>query len=632
MLRPALEVLEHDIDRAGIERDAPRDRALKVDLAAPGEVHQIEQLAALMIGASQDAPFSDEEVGVRVEGERARVDRHQHEPPSRGETPQPVETRRRVAREIDDHVHATASRCRKERVAEAAAIGRNGRRAERLRELELGRNAIDGVDLARTEDARQLHRRHAEAAEADDGYGVVVMEAAEAEGVIRGGRRAHHHRRLRERHLLRDRDGVRRRYDDPLREAAVPLLADHLPIRAELFAVAAARRAFAAGEEVMERDAIADECVLDVGSEIDDHARHFVPECDRKRRPPDVGPVMCVAVTDAGGADLDDDLARTGDGIVDRRVDEWFLMVKESDGAHGSASYGIAFAARDSMKRELVSARSSGTFQLGGDLPVQRLGFGAMRITGKGVWGPPEDKAECLRVLRRAVDLDINVIDTADSYGPYVSEELIAEALHPYPQGLVIATKAGFERSGPGKWEENGRPAHLRKAVDGSLKRLRVERIDLWQLHRIDKNVAEDDQFGTIADLQRAGKIRHVGLSEVNVDQIERARRYFAVVSVQNRYNLADRAWEEVLEYCERENIGFIPWYPLQTGKLADGSGPLAKLARKRGVTPAQIALAWLLRRSPVMLPIPGTSKVDHLEENVAAAGLDLSEEEFGSI
>ena len=284
------------------------------------------------------------------------------------------------------------------------------------------------------------------------------------------------------------------------------------------------------------------------------------------------------------------------------------------------------------MKKELVSVRSSGTFTLGGDLPVHRLGFGAMRITGKGIWGPPEDKAECIRVLRRAVELDTDFIDTADSYGPYVSEELIAEALYPYPKGLVIATKAGFERSGPGQWEENGRPEHLRRSIHGSLKRLRVERIDLWQLHRIDKNVPEDDQFGTIADLQRQGKIRHVGLSEVNVDQIRRAQKYFPVVSVQNRYNLADRGWEEVVDYCEKENIGFIPWYPLQTGKLAGEGGPLTKIAGKRGATAAQIALAWLLARSPVMLPIPGTSKVKHLEENIAAAAIELSEEEFASI
>ena len=284
------------------------------------------------------------------------------------------------------------------------------------------------------------------------------------------------------------------------------------------------------------------------------------------------------------------------------------------------------------MKKEATTAASSGTFTIGGDLPVNRLGFGAMRIAGKGVWGPPEDKREAIAVLRRAAELDTNLIDTADSYGPYVSEELIAEALHPYPKGLVIATKGGFERSGPGRWEENGRPDHLRSALEGSLRRLRLERIDLWQLHRIDRKVPEDDQFGTIADLQREGKIRHVGLSEVNVEQIERARRYFPVVSVQNRYNLGDREWETVVDYCEKEQIGFIPWYPLNVGKLADDGGKLGKLAKHRSVTPAQIALAWLLKRSPVMLPIPGTSKVKHLEENIAAAGLELTDEEFESI
>jgi aryl-alcohol dehydrogenase-like predicted oxidoreductase len=284
------------------------------------------------------------------------------------------------------------------------------------------------------------------------------------------------------------------------------------------------------------------------------------------------------------------------------------------------------------MKKESPGAAASGTFAIGGDLPVHRLGFGAMRITGKGVWGPPDDRKEAVAVLRRATALETNLIDTAESYGPNVSEELIAEALYPYPKGLVIATKAGFDRSGPGKWEVNCRPERLRHGVDGSLRRLRLERIDLWQLHRVDDKVPEDEQFGTIAELQRAGKIRHAGLSEVNIGQIERARRYFPVVSVQNRYNLADRDWENVLEYCEREGIAFIPWYPLQTGKLADEGGPLAKIARKRGVTPAQVALAWLLKRSAVMLPIPGTSKVKHLEENIAAAALDLTDEELRSI
>lgn len=246
------------------------------------------------------------------------------------------------------------------------------------------------------------------------------------------------------------------------------------------------------------------------------------------------------------------------------------------------------------------------TFTLGNDLTVNRLGFGAMRLTGSGVWGPPQDRPECLAVLRRAIELGVNFIDTAESYGPKVSEEIIAEALHPYPKDLVIATKGGLDRPGPSQWEPNGRPERLREELEGSLKRLRLERIDLWQLHRIDPKVPEEEQFGAIREFQRAGKIRHVGLSEVTVAQIERARTYFDVVSVQNRYNLADREWENVLDYCERENIGFIPWYPLQVGKLN---------------VPAPTALAWLLKRSPVMLPIPGTSKVKHLEENMQALG-----------
>ena len=253
----------------------------------------------------------------------------------------------------------------------------------------------------------------------------------------------------------------------------------------------------------------------------------------------------------------------------------------------------------------MTTAAASGTFRIGGDLPVHRLGFGAMRITGDGVWGPPKDKAEALRVLRRAVELDVNFIDTAESYGPYVSEELIAEALHPYPEGLVIATKSGFDRSGPGQWEVNCRPERLREGVEGSLRRLRLDRIDLFQLHRIDPDVPEEEQFGALQDFQREGKVRHIGLSEVSVDQIERARRFVPIVSVQNRYSQTDREWEPVLEYCERESIAFIPWYPLAAGKLSP-----------------QTALAWLLQRSPVMLPIPGTSKVKHLEENVEAAGM----------
>jgi Predicted oxidoreductases (related to aryl-alcohol dehydrogenases) len=278
------------------------------------------------------------------------------------------------------------------------------------------------------------------------------------------------------------------------------------------------------------------------------------------------------------------------------------------------------------------NAAKSGTFRLGDHLPVHRLGFGAMRITGKGIWGPPEDHDEAIAVLRRAIELGVNFVDTAESYGPHVSEELIAEALHPYPEGLVIATKGGLERTGPDQWPVNGRPERLREGLEGSLRRLRLERIDLWQLHRIDPNVPEDDQFGTIREFQREGKIRHAGLSEVTVEQIERARRFFDVVSVQNRYNLADREWEPVLEYCERESIGFIPWFPLQTGKLAATGGPLALIAERHHATPAQIALAWLLKRSNVMLPIPGTSRIAHLEENMGGGAIELTKEEHESI
>jgi aryl-alcohol dehydrogenase-like predicted oxidoreductase len=267
-----------------------------------------------------------------------------------------------------------------------------------------------------------------------------------------------------------------------------------------------------------------------------------------------------------------------------------------------------------------LPAAKSGLFRIGGDLPVWRLGFGAMRITGKGVWGEPQDHDEAIRVLRRAVELGINFIDTADSYGPHVSERLIAEALHPYPDGLVIATKAGFDRSGPDQWQMNGRPEHLRKACDGSLKPLKLERIDLYQLHRIDPAYPAEDQLGTLKDLRTQGKIKHIGLSEVTVAQIEHARNIVPIVSVQNRYSLADRAAEDVLQYCERANIGFIPWFPLGAGKLAGPGGKLARTASELGITTSQLALAWLLWRSPVMLPIPGTSRVKHLEENVAAA------------
>jgi len=269
---------------------------------------------------------------------------------------------------------------------------------------------------------------------------------------------------------------------------------------------------------------------------------------------------------------------------------------------------------------------------LGGSLPVHRLGFGAMRITGKGVWGPPKDKNEAIAVLRRAVELGVNLIDTADSYGPHVSETLIAEALHPYPAGLVIATKAGLERPGPDQWEPNGHPSHLRKACEGSLKRLRLDRIDLYQLHRIDPKVPAEDQLGTMRDLQREGKIAHVGLSEVSVAQLEKARGIVPIVSVQNRYNLVDRASEEVVTHCERIGIGFIPWFPLATGKLAAPGSPLARAAARLDATPSQVALAWLLARSPVMLPIPGTGSVKHLEENVGGALLQLDDKELAAL
>ena len=271
-------------------------------------------------------------------------------------------------------------------------------------------------------------------------------------------------------------------------------------------------------------------------------------------------------------------------------------------------------------------AGKAGEFLIGNDLRVARLGFGAMRITGKGIWGEPADRAEAILVLRRAVELGINFIDTADSYGPHVSEEIIAEALHLYPAGLVIATKGGFDRPGPNQWVENGRPEHLKSACEGSLRRLRVDQIDLYQLHRIDPKVPAEDQLGTLKNLQAQGKIKHIGLSEVNVRQIQHARTIVPIVSVQNRYSLADRGSEEVLQYCEQEGIGFIPWFPLAAGKLSGSESSVSRVAAHLKATPSQVALAWLLWRSPVMLPIPGTSSVKHLEENVAAADLKLDE------
>ncbi|MFG2091329.1 MULTISPECIES: aldo/keto reductase [unclassified Spirillospora] len=276
-------------------------------------------------------------------------------------------------------------------------------------------------------------------------------------------------------------------------------------------------------------------------------------------------------------------------------------------------------------------AHASGEFTVAGR-SVHRLGYGAMRLTGPGVWGPPRDRAEAVRVLRRAVDLGVDFIDTADSYGPFHSEEIIREALHPYPDGLLVATKAGFVRTGPNRWHTLGRPAYLRQQVEMSLRRLGVERIGLFQLHRIDPEVPLADQVGELAALRDEGKIASIGLSEVSVREIEDARRTAEIVTVQNRYNLTDRGSEDVLEHCEAQGIGFIPWFPIAAGKLAEPGGPVDEIARATGATPAQVSLAWLLARSPVMLPIPGTSTVAHLEENVAAAGVALGAEQVAAL
>jgi pyridoxine 4-dehydrogenase len=274
-----------------------------------------------------------------------------------------------------------------------------------------------------------------------------------------------------------------------------------------------------------------------------------------------------------------------------------------------------------------ISAATAGSLTLGGDLTVHRMGYGAMRITGKGIWGPPADKASALATLRRAVDLGVQFIDTADSYGPNVSEELIAEALYPYPSGLVIATKAGWERSGPGQWLHNASPSHLTQAVEGSLKRLRLDRIDVFQLHVPDPAVSYDASMETLAALREQGKIRHVGLSNVTQEHIERGRKIVPIVSVQNRYGVADREWDYVVDYCEQNGIAFLPWAPL--GQNRKALEVLEKVAKELGATTLQTALAWLLKRSKIMLPIPGTSSAAHLEENVAAAGLELPEPAF---
>jgi pyridoxine 4-dehydrogenase len=274
----------------------------------------------------------------------------------------------------------------------------------------------------------------------------------------------------------------------------------------------------------------------------------------------------------------------------------------------------------------------SDTFTIGGDLEVRRLGFGAMRITGQGIWGPPDDPDEARAVLRRAVELGVNLIDTADSYGPDVSENLIAEALHPYPEGLVIATKGGLRRTGPGQWPRDARPERLKECCEGSLRRLRLERIDLYQLHSPDRAVPLEDSLGALKELQDEGKIRHIGVSNVSLDQFERSRELVDVVTVQNRYNLTDRRSEDVLDACEDAEIGFIPWFPLATGDIARPGGPVDEIGRAHDATPSQVALAWLLARSPVTLPIPGTSTVEHLEENVAARELRLTDAEVDGL
>jgi pyridoxine 4-dehydrogenase len=274
----------------------------------------------------------------------------------------------------------------------------------------------------------------------------------------------------------------------------------------------------------------------------------------------------------------------------------------------------------------------NGELLIANDFLVARLGLGTMRLSGKGIWGEPEDRSEAIRVVRRAAELGVNFIDTADSYGPYVSERIIAEALYPYPPSVVIATKGGFERPGPDQWIENGKPEHLKSACESSLRRLRLERIGLYQLHRIDPKVPVEDQLGALKDLQAEGKITHIGLSEVSVRQLQHARTIARIASVQNRYSVTDRSSEDVLDYCEQNDIVFIPWFPLAAGRLAGGDSPLRRVAAQKNATPSQVALAWLLARSPVILPIPGTSKVDHLVENVAAAAVMLTEDEFNTL
>jgi pyridoxine 4-dehydrogenase len=304
------------------------------------------------------------------------------------------------------------------------------------------------------------------------------------------------------------------------------------------------------------------------------------------------------------------------DQIVKRQISRRFFVNKKNK--------------KTVANEEKISASSAGAVSFGGEVSVHRLGFGAMRITGEGIWGPPRDSAGALAVLRRAVELGVNFIDTADSYGPHVSEELIAKALAPYPEGLVIATKGGFNRPGPDQWTHDASPDHLRKAVEGSLKRLRLDRIDVYQLHAPDPSVSFDASVETLAQLRNEGKIRFAALSNVTREHIERARKIVPIASVQNRYSFADREWDYVVDYCEQNRIVFIPWFPLGAGKVA--GDVLNEVAQAHRATPKQIALAWLLQRSPMMLPIPGTSSIEHLEENIAAASVRLDEEEYARL
>ena len=306
-----------------------------------------------------------------------------------------------------------------------------------------------------------------------------------------------------------------------------------------------------------------------------------------------------------------------------------FLGTTLASGAALFAGSDVIFGAASSR---VPTMATNPTFQMGGDLTVNRLGFGAMRITGEGIWGWPIDRSKALQVLRRAVELGVNLIDTADAYGPETSELLIAEALYPYPKGLVIATKGGLTRPGPGQWVPNGRPEHLKQAVDGSLKRLRLDRIDLYQLHTVDRKVPLEQSLGALKEMQDAGKIRHVGLSNVSTQEIERARKILPIVSVQNEYNIEDRTSEKVLVYCEKESLGFMPWFPIGGGRGLKPENALETAAKDHGVSVIQVALAWLLQRSPVMLPIPGTSSIAHLEENVAAAKIKLTPAEWKAI